>query len=134
MLEGLADPRTSDRGHDQPVPQLRLRLASGCDSPVVRENPIRLASVDFLTFVHGPWDHDLMAPSGLGDPLRGHPRFQALLEGYGDDVEGCFTVSRMCPEKRWEAGVGGWRSIAGLLAVPSEKGQSLRLGSQFCFL
>ncbi len=36
--------------------------------PVLRENLIRLAAVDFLTSAAGPWDHGLMAPSGLPCP------------------------------------------------------------------
>jgi len=37
---------------------------------VFRENLIRLAAVDFLTFARGPWGHDFMAPSGLPGPYR----------------------------------------------------------------
>jgi hypothetical protein len=44
--------------------------------PVLRENLIRLAAVDFLTFSTGPWNHDLMAdgvlrPTGVIPPFGG---------------------------------------------------------------
>jgi hypothetical protein len=57
--------------------------------PVLRENLIRLAAVDFLTFARGPWGHDLKGPSGPPCPHwhGSHPRFQALLEEYAPDVE-----------------------------------------------
>jgi hypothetical protein len=34
-------------------------------TPVLRENLIHLAVVDFLASAAGPWDPNLMAPSGL---------------------------------------------------------------------
>jgi len=37
-------------------------------NPVLPENLIRIAAVDFLTFGCGSWDDDFMAPTGPSDP------------------------------------------------------------------
>ncbi len=47
---------------------------------MLRENLIRLAVVDFLASAAGPWDHNLMAPSGLPYP-HWHGSIRRLLGG-----------------------------------------------------
>ena len=45
-----------------------MRVIKEKQIPVLPENLIRAAIVDFLIFGRGPWDDDFMAPSGPPDP------------------------------------------------------------------